>query len=157
LLLHDGVANERADLQARGEVDPMLAPTHLELRTKIYQEEEQEQMDDANDGVDIEAPPIQDTERGNKYDTTDDKNDGEMCEEYNHREEEQPPQYHHDDEDGDVICAICMATVENGDRIGNLQCRHLFHVDCLKQWLRKKNECPMCSAKDIATRRAASS
>jgi hypothetical protein len=158
LLLHDGVANERADLQARGEVDPMLAPTHLELRTKIYQSEEEEieeqNVGNGGDAVDIEAPRIQDSESVNKNDKTAERTEGEGCAEYS---EEEHQQYHHDNEDGNVICAICMGEVENGDRIGNLHCRHLFHVDCLKQWLRKKNECPMCSAKDVATRRAASS
>lgn len=42
-------------------------------------------------------------------------------------------------------CSICLLTIEEGDRIGALQCRHHFHVDCLKSWLSRKNTCPLCS------------
>lgn len=42
-------------------------------------------------------------------------------------------------------CSICLLTLEEGDRIGALQCRHHFHVDCLKSWLSRKNTCPLCS------------
>ena len=42
-------------------------------------------------------------------------------------------------------CSICLLTLEEGDRIGALRCRHHFHVDCLKSWLSRKNACPLCS------------
>jgi hypothetical protein len=57
-----------------------------------------------------------------------------------------------DDDDNDgVLCAICYCHLEEGNRIGNIPCRHLFHVHCLKPWIRKKNQCPICSAPTIAT------
>jgi hypothetical protein len=53
------------------------------------------------------------------------------------------------DEDGEV-CVICFTNLKEGDRVGNIPCNHLFHVHCLKEWLKKKNECPLCSATSIA-------
>ena len=36
-----------------------------------------------------------------------------------------------------------------GDEIGRLQCSHKYHVDCVQEWLKLKNWCPMC--KESAT------
>ena len=60
---------------------------------------------------------------------------------------------HHDDEDDDDCCVICFAPFENGDRVGRLPCTHIFHVDCLKVWLQRKNSCPLCQTQRIATPR----
>nr|GEZ27086.1 hypothetical protein [Tanacetum cinerariifolium] len=43
-------------------------------------------------------------------------------------------------------CAICYGEYEENKKIGKLQCGHLFHVDCIKSWLSRKNSCPMCRA-----------
>lgn len=42
-------------------------------------------------------------------------------------------------------CSICFVELENGDRIGALDCQHTFHSDCLKSWLSRRNACPLCS------------
>ena len=55
-----------------------------------------------------------------------------------------------EDED-DLACTICFAPLEDGDRIGALSCNHDFHVDCLKNWLPRRNICPLCQAPDAAT------
>ena len=57
-----------------------------------------------------------------------------------------------DDEDMDttITCSICLLGFDDGDRIGALQCQHMFHVDCLKLWLTRRNVCPLCQAPDIA-------
>lgn len=47
-------------------------------------------------------------------------------------------------------CTICFVDFEDGDRIGDLECRHLYHVSCLKKWIGRKNSCPLCSS-TIAT------
>jgi hypothetical protein len=38
----------------------------------------------------------------------------------------------------------------NCDHIGELPCDHLFHVECLKMWLPRKNVCPLCQTKEVA-------
>jgi len=30
------------------------------------------------------------------------------------------------------------------ERIGRLDCVHIFHLGCIKQWLELKNVCPIC-------------
>lgn len=44
-------------------------------------------------------------------------------------------------------CAICFCAFEEGDRIGNLTCKHEFHIDCLKGWVQRKNACPLCNVR----------
>lgn len=36
------------------------------------------------------------------------------------------------------------------DEIGMVNCRHEFHVDCIKKWLMRKNKCPNCRSKGLA-------
>ncbi len=43
------------------------------------------------------------------------------------------------------ICLICMATLDEGEIVGDLSCGHSYHVDCLKEWLKRKNACPLCN------------
>lgn len=33
---------------------------------------------------------------------------------------------------------------ESEDEVGKLNCGHSFHVHCVKQWLSRKNACPVC-------------
>lgn len=33
-----------------------------------------------------------------------------------------------------------------GDEMGMLGCEHRYHVECIRQWLRQKNWCPICKA-----------
>lgn len=235
ILLARGVARERMELREAGIVDASLAPTHLELKTKIYQSSNTDDDDDnnedscASDGGEeqLEATSRNEqndeptaatdetaTIRAVKDDTdtkiaaeqankgndqkeaatvvvqgepastnnTDDGDDDDTdleaanntttattitttplnedgYREYTHVATNKSSiiieeQYDDDDDDGDDnTCAICMCEVHNGERIGDLRCQHLFHVECLKKWLKKKNECPMCCAKDVAQRR----
>lgn len=47
----------------------------------------------------------------------------------------------------DSDCAVCMMSVNGVDAEHMLTpCNHLFHRDCLKQWLEHKHECPTCRA-----------
>lgn len=51
----------------------------------------------------------------------------------------------------DKNCLICMMTFEEGDKIADMSCRHNFHVDCMKEWLKRKNVCPLCNAQVAET------
>ena len=42
------------------------------------------------------------------------------------------------------ICSICIDNYEDGNIITTLACNHSFHTECLKKWLKRKNECPCC-------------
>jgi len=52
----------------------------------------------------------------------------------------------------DDTCSICFAEIKLGEKVGNLDCGHTFHSDCLKTWIETgiRNNCPLCQAPDIA-------
>lgn len=52
----------------------------------------------------------------------------------------------------DEICVICLDDIEVGHRVRILPCRHLYHSQCIRMWLRRKNACPCCSEKVIKHR-----
>lgn len=43
-------------------------------------------------------------------------------------------------------CSICMVEYEPEDEIIPLPCdtRHFFHADCIANWLKQNNSCPLC-------------
>ncbi|KAJ8770660.1 hypothetical protein K2173_021307 [Erythroxylum novogranatense] len=41
-------------------------------------------------------------------------------------------------------CCICQEQFADGENVSKLDCGHLFHFDCIKQWLVEKNACPIC-------------
>ena len=45
----------------------------------------------------------------------------------------------------DPTCTICLCEFEEGEDMTTLPCLHLFHKECLEQWLREKGTCPMCN------------
>ncbi|KAL7491937.1 hypothetical protein ACHAWT_001212 [Skeletonema menzelii] len=57
-----------------------------------------------------------------------------------------------DDESFD--CTICLAPVEDGEQVGVLPCSHIFHAECLSNWIQRRNVCPLCQATEIASPRA---
>jgi hypothetical protein len=47
---------------------------------------------------------------------------------------------------GGLECVICYDAVDPGDRSGYMlaPCEHIFHKECLTQWMDVKMECPVC-------------
>ena len=51
------------------------------------------------------------------------------------------------------VCAICYSDYESGDVQRRLPCGHLFHIECVDQWILKQANtdhskppaCPMCA------------
>lgn len=60
--------------------------------------------------------------------------------------------YHAAADDEDVHeCAICLTEFQGGERVGDLRCGHVFHVEpCLKRWIVRRNHCPLCQANNLA-------
>mmetsp|Transcript_25914 Transcript_25914/g.38387 ORF Transcript_25914/g.38387 Transcript_25914/m.38387 type:complete len:337 (-) Transcript_25914:100-1110(-) len=53
------------------------------------------------------------------------------------------------DETEHLTCSVCLEAFEAGDTLSwskDLQCKHVFHGDCLLPWLMKNDDCPMCRA-----------
>ncbi|GMH45357.1 hypothetical protein BSKO_13314 [Bryopsis sp. KO-2023] len=44
----------------------------------------------------------------------------------------------------DTTCPVCMDSFQCGDDMTALPCKHVFHIACLKQWLKRRNSCPLC-------------
>jgi len=45
------------------------------------------------------------------------------------------------DDERDSTCTVCMAEITDGKQ---LPCGHIFHLRCLKEWLRRNPICPTC-------------
>jgi len=43
-----------------------------------------------------------------------------------------------------VQCPICLKEPEKGDTLLELPCDHEFHSECVKAWLGKAANCPLC-------------
>lgn len=41
-------------------------------------------------------------------------------------------------------CSICQEYFEVGNSVLKLPCRHLYHTDCVTNWLAMNNTCPLC-------------
>ena len=42
------------------------------------------------------------------------------------------------------VCCICMENFSCNQQVYFLPCKHIFHADCLSEWVQYKNECPTC-------------
>ena len=49
-----------------------------------------------------------------------------------------------DSKEKDDSCVICMDEYKEGDRLYVLACNHEYHKDCVKDWLVKQRNCPLC-------------
>ncbi|PIN05882.1 putative E3 ubiquitin ligase [Handroanthus impetiginosus] len=51
------------------------------------------------------------------------------------------------DEDHEILCVVCQDCLFQGeDKIATLECGHEYHEGCIKNWLMRKNSCPLCNA-----------
>ena len=41
-------------------------------------------------------------------------------------------------------CIICLENFKNGDESTTVPCFHIFHPNCIGEWLKKHNTCPIC-------------
>ncbi|KAK2385610.1 RING/U-box superfamily protein [Trifolium repens] len=44
----------------------------------------------------------------------------------------------------DKKCSICQEEYEADDELGRLNCDHMYHFQCIQQWVAHKNFCPVC-------------
>lgn len=55
-----------------------------------------------------------------------------------------------DIDDSSEKCTICLSEFETDEDVRRLPCMHLFHIDCVDQWLSTNKRCPICRV-DIET------
>ncbi|XP_010496835.1 PREDICTED: E3 ubiquitin-protein ligase RHA2A [Camelina sativa] len=46
---------------------------------------------------------------------------------------------------GSEDCVVCLSKLKEGEEVRKLECRHVFHKECLEGWLHHLNfTCPLC-------------
>ncbi|CAG0919403.1 unnamed protein product [Notodromas monacha] len=50
-------------------------------------------------------------------------------------------------------CTVCLSDFEEGEDVRRLPCLHLFHRNCVDQWLTQNKACPICRAMDKSGKR----
>mmetsp|Transcript_28610 Transcript_28610/g.52256 ORF Transcript_28610/g.52256 Transcript_28610/m.52256 type:complete len:99 (-) Transcript_28610:196-492(-) len=51
-------------------------------------------------------------------------------------------------------CVICFSDYEEGDHVcwsRNTMCHHVFHRECVAEWLLRHDECPCCRLNYLST------
>jgi len=43
-------------------------------------------------------------------------------------------------------CSVCMDTIPEKIHVHKLRCRHVFHLECLNEWMKRSMNCPNCRA-----------
>lgn len=49
----------------------------------------------------------------------------------------------------DTSCPICLENFEEWDSVLFMSCRHVFHKNCIVNWMKDHSTCPMCVRKII--------
>mmetsp|Transcript_31958 Transcript_31958/g.74847 ORF Transcript_31958/g.74847 Transcript_31958/m.74847 type:complete len:269 (+) Transcript_31958:244-1050(+) len=49
-----------------------------------------------------------------------------------------------------TTCSICLEAFVDGIQLSRPRCQHIFHEACLKEWLHRATQCPLCRAAVIA-------
>jgi hypothetical protein len=50
-------------------------------------------------------------------------------------------------EDEKQDCSVCMTNLSENEYKSTLSCSHTFHYDCIQEWGKHKQECPLCREK----------
>ncbi|CAI9779304.1 unnamed protein product [Fraxinus pennsylvanica] len=54
------------------------------------------------------------------------------------------------DNDEVEICAVCLDEIPAGLLVSTLACSHVFHSNCIFEWLSRSDNCPICRFEMIA-------
>tara|TARA_R110001599_G_scaffold350630_1_gene581062 strand:+ start:151 stop:507 length:357 start_codon:yes stop_codon:yes gene_type:complete len=41
-------------------------------------------------------------------------------------------------------CCICLQPFIYNSKISSLQCGHIYHTECISEWIKRNNTCPSC-------------
>lgn len=47
-------------------------------------------------------------------------------------------------EDSNLECSICLNKFSDDNKGYELKCEHIFHKDCIKEWMERSKTCPIC-------------
>ncbi|XP_049401208.1 probable E3 ubiquitin-protein ligase ZFP1 [Solanum stenotomum] len=46
--------------------------------------------------------------------------------------------------DGKERCSICLDDYYDKEKLTEINCGHLYHFGCIREWIKLKNSCPIC-------------
>jgi len=130
----------------RGDEEEGPQPTSLALKTRVYHKEEGGHSAIHDNEMGMDASTTSNTHSNLSATSTHD--------DVNNNNEKDDADISNSDDLAEDSCTICYLPLEEGERVGSLpNCNHVFHVDCLKGWLTRRNVCPLCLSENIATPR----
>ena len=47
-------------------------------------------------------------------------------------------------EETELICSICLDDFHKYDKYIEFECKHIYHKNCIKEWLQNHKNCPNC-------------
>lgn len=47
-------------------------------------------------------------------------------------------------EDSNLECSICLNNFSNDNKGYQIKCEHIFHKDCIEEWMERSKTCPIC-------------
>ena len=50
----------------------------------------------------------------------------------------------------ELECVICITNYELNDKVRKIHCGHMFHEECLRDWLKEHHTCPLCRANIVS-------
>ncbi|KAK8572170.1 hypothetical protein V6N13_047783 [Hibiscus sabdariffa] len=53
-------------------------------------------------------------------------------------------------DDGDDNCTICLEGFEAGSYAARMPCSHIFHGECIEEWLKQSHYCPVCRSGSLS-------
>lgn len=119
-IINDFAASERRIRQTEGWV------TGYRIKVKRYSSVGESKVDESED---VEC-------NINAMDNDIENNTAINEEEQNTTETPQDDQTRNSDDDN--MCTICLLAVEDNERVADLSCGHLYHAECLGEWVLKK-------------------
>ena len=55
----------------------------------------------------------------------------------------------YDINDNDKTCSICLEDFSQEKDILILDCKHIYHSDCIIEWINKDTSCPLCRSSSL--------
>ena len=48
-------------------------------------------------------------------------------------------------------CSVCLDSLNNSEELIQLVCGHIYHKECVHEWISRKNTCPNCRKSILST------
>ncbi|KAG0078349.1 hypothetical protein BGZ92_001492 [Podila epicladia] len=126
----------------------VISEANLDGEPRSYHPEQGSSDSNAVYVLDIESPQPQGKQREHiTLEELDHNSDHDH--DHDHDQDETPPPVDDTLDQTAMSCVICLCEYEPDDLLRQMPCRHLFHKDCVDEWLKLKRTCPLCKF-DIA-------